>query len=474
MAVAGCNDTAHNARQPELRFADGKFKILQLTDLHWKEDAANCDTTEATIRAVVEAERPGLIMLTGDVVTYEPATDGWNHIVDILYSLQVPFTVNLGNHDAEYLSRDSIFNLVMKSPYYVGDKGPTTLHGLGNTALPILGADGTVAAVVYSLDSGDDAPDPTLGKYDWIRFNQIKWYRNASDRFAAANDGEPLPSIMFFHIPIPEYGALMGDENTFGCAKEGAGAPSAINSGLFASLIEQGDVMGVFTGHDHENDYVGLTRGIALGFGRCTGTQAYGDAVRGGRIIELYEGEHRFDTHIVTPEGVEPAWHYPSALNDVQADTMTYHPAIEHADTTRGVAFNYYEGRIKHTSQIADAMFRSSGVLPNFDITGAPADDHFAYRFRSVIRIPERGVYRFHTYSDDGSVVRIDGRTIVDNDGGHSTRYREGLVALEPGFHSLDVDYFEDYMGQELNVGITSLAIPTTLIPDSLLYLPRQ
>ncbi len=476
-SLAGCtaggtDKESVSTGQPELRFTDGRFRILQLTDLHWKDDAANCDTTEATIRALVAAEKPGLIALTGDVVTYEPATAGWKHIVRILDSLEVPFTIGIGNHDAEYLTRDSIFTLAMASPYYVGDRGPATLHGRGNTLLPVIGADGKTAAMIYCLDSNDDPASEIYGPYDWIHFDQIQWYRQKSDSVTAAAGGTPVPSLMFFHIPLQEYAGVMGDPNTFGCAKEGAGASSAINSGLFASLLEQGDVMGVFVGHDHENDFVGLNRGIALGFGRCTGTQAYGDAHRGGRIIELREGERRFDTWTVTPDGRDPAWHYPSALNDVMAAEMTYLPAIEHADTAHGVSYDYYEGLIKHTSQITDAMHRSSGTMPNFDITGAPVDDHFAYRFHTLIRIPERGVYRFHTYSDDGSTLAIDGKTVVDNDGGHSTQLREGLVALEAGFHRLDLIYFENYMGQELKVGITSLDIPTTEIPDSMLYLP--
>ena len=32
---------------------------------------------------------------------------------------------------------------------------------------------------------------------------------------------------------------------------------SKINSGLFTAMLEAGDVMGVFAGHDHDNDYVG-------------------------------------------------------------------------------------------------------------------------------------------------------------------------------------------------------------------------
>ena len=52
--------------------------------------------------------------------------------------------------------------------------------------------------------------------------------------------------------------------------------------------------------------------------------------------------------------------------------------------------------------------------------------DHFAYEFRKLINIPEKGVYRFYTYSDDGSKLFIDGKAIVDNDGSHNARIAKG------------------------------------------------
>lgn len=35
-----------------------------------------------------------------------------------------------------------------------------------------------------------------------------------------------------------------------------------MNSGLFAAFLEAGDVMGAFVGHDHVNDFEGVTRTI--------------------------------------------------------------------------------------------------------------------------------------------------------------------------------------------------------------------
>lgn len=100
------------------------------------------------------------------------------------------------------------------------------------------------------------------------------------------------------------------------------------------------------------------------------------------------------------------------------------------------------------------------------------ARDSFAMVFRGVIDIPKRGVYRFYTYSDDGSRLSIDNRVVVDNDGSHSAKRVDGNVALEAGLHKIEVVYFEDYMGEVLEVGWSSRSIREELIPDKNLFVP--
>lgn len=57
-----------------------------------------------------------------------------------------------------------------------------------------------------------------------------------------------------------------------------------VNSGLFAALLEMGDVMGTFCGHDHVNDFHGQYHGIRLCYGRSSGHSTYGrdGMLRGG------------------------------------------------------------------------------------------------------------------------------------------------------------------------------------------------
>ena len=230
--------------------------------------------------------------------------------------------------------------------------------------------------------------------------------------------------------------------------------------------------MGVFCGHDHANDALSIRDGITLGYGRVSGLDAYGDLPRGGRLIVLHEGQQRFDSWITTPEGGrEATFYYPSGFDSDEEESAHYLPALSLDAATHGVRYHYYTGTIKQTDQIPTATLVKEGTLPYPSIEGADREDHFGYIFESLIRIPERGLYRFYTYSDDGSVLYIDGAKVVDNDGGHSARLREGVVALEAGLHRLRIDYFEDYMGQTLEVGLTGKGLLRQPIPESMLFL---
>lgn len=458
--------------QPTLRFANGKFKIAQFTDLHWMPQSDKCAVTEKTIRNILQQEKPDVAVLTGDIIYGQPALDGWKHLIRIFEEEKMPFIVTMGNHDVEFLDKHTIYSLLTASEYYAGSAGPEDVKGYGNCAVPIFGADNRLQGALYCMDSNDVQPDRTYGHYDWFHFNQIMWYRNTSARLAEENFGRPVPSLAFFHIPLVEYAELAGDKRTYGHQNEGF-ASSRINSGMFASFIDMRDVMGVFVGHDHDNDIIGINKGIALAFGRVTGADAYGDLERGARIIEMYEGDFKFDTWITTPKGKEPAYYYPSGFNAKDEATMKYLPARKITPAGNGVAYTYYEGNCEKVADIAGCKRIKEGTMSNFSILQAPVEDHFAYEFKTYIQIPERGVYRFYTYSDDGAVLYVDGQQVVNNDGGHSARRAEGTVALEKGFHELEVKYFEDYMGQELEVGFSSRNIRETVLPDNLLFLKK-
>ncbi|MGQ8336999.1 PA14 domain-containing protein [Sunxiuqinia sp. A32] len=448
---------------------DHTFKIAQFTDLHWENTSPGIQKTIQTIKTVLSEEKPDLAILTGDIVTAVPAEDGWRALSQIFAEFQVSWAVTLGNHDGEPdITREQIFDLLEEQPYFIGSKGPE-LYGCGNYALPVKSStDDATAAVIYCMDSNDYVRDRNLGGYDWIHFDQIEWFRNVSDEYTKSNNNFPLPSLAFFHIPLVEFNNVVGKERTLGLKKEGV-ASAEINSGIFASFIEKRNIMGVFVGHDHNNNYIGIEHDIALAFGQVTGADAYGELERGSRIIEMREGEYSFNTWIRTESGVQFKYNYPSGLSANETD-LEFLPATQKANLKNGIRFKYFEGPFETVDQLSSTNPVDSGVLDDISIESATSADSFGFEFSGWIMIPKSALYRFYTYSDDGSKLFIDGVEVVNNDGSHSAKREDGKIALEDGFHNFKVLYMEDHAGNILDVGISSINIRECKIPKEFLY----
>ena len=214
----------------------------------------------------------------------------------------IPFAMTFGNHDAEQdLSRKDIHERLKE---FAGNLNGTVegLNGVSNFILPIRSSDGSKDAfILYHFDSLTYSPmKEQVDGYDWIKADQIAWYRNCAEEFKAKNGGETLPALAFFHIPLPEYNYAAQSENALliGIRKETACAPK-INSGLFTAMLEKGDVMGTFVGHDHDNDYAVMWKGILLAYGRFTGGNTeYNHLSNGARVILMKEGTRSFSTWI--------------------------------------------------------------------------------------------------------------------------------------------------------------------------------
>ncbi len=298
------------AKAKTLRFhEDGTFKIVQFTDPEFYEDSEAEREMEAMMLSILEAERPDLVVYTGDVIASAGHPDpagAFCRACEIPERAGTPWAAVFGNHDSEgTITREQLHALQLTYPLNYAKPNPPGVHGAGNYVLSVAGSDGSAAAALYFLDSGSYSPleYSRMGFYDWIRRDQIEWYAQQSYRLTDDNGGVPLPALAFFHIPLPEYNDVWDFEVCYGERYEVICAPW-INSGMFAAMIEMGDVMGTFAGHDHGNDYWGEWRGIRLCYGRTT-RNAYLDRpfMPGARVISLREGERSFDTWIRLADG---------------------------------------------------------------------------------------------------------------------------------------------------------------------------
>jgi 3',5'-cyclic AMP phosphodiesterase CpdA len=313
MAVAPNNIIADEKGSPdagmsqkkELRFhSNGEFKILQLTDMHYIAGNPESQMSKKCYEEMVDAEKPDLVIITGDLIFGKPGDKSMREVMKYVSGKGVPFAVTFGNHDHQFgFTNEQLYDIISSTKNNIQpDRGGRPSP---DYALTIKSSDGTkTAAVVYCIDTHDGA-DPKSGGsvegengYAWITSEQISWYKSQSNMFKKENGGHAVPSIAFFHIPIPEYHSALEDSNFIGTRREYGGHPK-LNSGFFTAMREQGDIMATFCGHDHDDDYSVYYHDILLSYGRYSGCNTvYNHLRNGARVILLKEGERIFESWI--------------------------------------------------------------------------------------------------------------------------------------------------------------------------------
>jgi alpha-L-fucosidase len=111
-------------------------------------------------------------------------------------------------------------------------------------------------------------------------------------------------------------------------------------------------------------------------------------------------------------------------------------------------AFTVSKG-IKACAAITEGALVAEGVAAEPSVAVKPREEEFGLVFTGFIEVPETGLYRFFVDSDDGSIMKLHGAVVVDNDGPHSATEKSGAIALEKGLHPVEILMFED-AGQDL------------------------
>lgn len=306
-----------NKMKKELRFKNGKFRIICFSDSHGIKDFDKRIVRD--IDAIVGNTNPDLVLFLGDNVWRDGAENEeslrsfMTAITKPLTNRNIPWAHVFGNHDME-----RGFETKDQQPIYeslegcLSEAGPEDISGIGNWVLEIKSetSDKTVYNV-WGLDSGRGIgefltycglpadgklaklPDPlhVSAGYDSVKFDQMMWYWNRSVDFEKKN-GAKIPGCMVMHMAFPEYCLLYKNvaETRFkGTHRESVGS-GPVNTGLFATLVQRGDVKTVVVGHDHINDCEGTYLGIRLTYDGGIGYDGYcaGD-MRGGRVIDITE-----------------------------------------------------------------------------------------------------------------------------------------------------------------------------------------
>lgn len=146
-------------RAPPLHFSHaGKFKILQVADLHYSVSQGLCrDTllspcehsdnlTTSLLSIVISEEKPDLVIFSGDQLNGQGTS--WDpksvlaKFAKAVTDKGIPWAAIFGNHDSEDgLSREDQLTLMKALPYSLVERGPKDIHGVGNYVLEVLSPD---------------------------------------------------------------------------------------------------------------------------------------------------------------------------------------------------------------------------------------------------------------------------------------------------------------------------------------------
>ena len=270
-------------KKPYLQFRkDGTFRVLHITDL--QESIYPRKDTIRLLCALLNNTRPDLVIMTGDQLKgYSPwfrlagksgVQNTIKMLTDPMERRRIPYAVTFGNHDIQCgISNEEQAEWYRQQPYGVCPKEGAAA---GTFDLTVHRNDGHEALRLYLIDSGNITEH---GQYAPPADEVLGWLR---ERLA----GEKLPSMLFQHIPLPEYRK---------CRHVIVHEPVCVpnrNAGEFDILRANGKVMAVFCGHDHKNDFVGQIDGIDLGYTPSCGFACYGPGVnRGGRLLTFHENK---------------------------------------------------------------------------------------------------------------------------------------------------------------------------------------
>ena len=135
-----------------------------------------------------------------------------------------------------------------------------------------------------------------------------------------------------------------------------------------------------------------------------------------------------------------------------------------------GLRYQYVEADEMDMGVLATAPVKSSGVTATPSIAIKQRKDKFGFVFEGWIKVEKTSGYEFFTSSDDGSLLFIDGKEVVNNDGNHGAEEKSGRCILEKGYHSFRLQYFDSGGGNELKVSYQPFGENKRLIDAAVLF----
>lgn len=273
---------------------DTPFKIATSADLHLHSEMS--DLTLAVISNFIDKEKPDLFVFLGDNIIGASNTIMQDKLKQLFEDKEQYWGFVLGNHDGETYDgtveekRQWAYNALVGGEHcVVYDEGGYEIAGAGNCTVNIKNSSGMITQTLFFIDNASplSVEEREIYKpsgahnYGYIKQDQIDWYNRRLNELTAENSGILPKSIVFVHIPLPEYETAYNSLNSGNEAILNYGnnfekvCYSVVNAGFFEVIKNSNSTHTIICGHDHTNDTNITYQGVRLVYSQSLSYESY-------------------------------------------------------------------------------------------------------------------------------------------------------------------------------------------------------
>ncbi|MBP9003471.1 MAG: metallophosphoesterase [Candidatus Hydrogenedentes bacterium] len=280
-----------------LKVSGSPLRLLQFTDVHFfirfQGDMAQAmDSNVPTVdllKQLVDRADPHLIMVTGDFWHDNPDGKGLEFLaygLDVMAGLERPWLFTWGNHDqVDDLNR--AHRMLSEAPHslYAG------ATSAGNYLVRI-GPENQSMLDLFCLNSGKEG----------LKQPARDWMDHVVQRLSAENVAETT-RVAVFHIPLRQYREAWEHPEAKGF--KGENVSYYQEDGQNLACFARHGIRATICGHNHTNDYEGITGNTRLVYGRATGLNGYGGEVlpKGAKLYTYTPETRDFSWQTLLPDG---------------------------------------------------------------------------------------------------------------------------------------------------------------------------
>lgn len=290
------------------------FNILQLTDIHWNANTSTIASKKYIeklldqVELKVGAGKIDLVEITGDQFMLANAY----HVETFMDFFEAQakkrnfrYTVIWGNHDRHGLYNPNwLSEQFMKAEHCIYVEPEDDLYGRSNFVINLMDGS-TTKWQIANLDSGASFSETAVSPfrdYDYIREDQVNWWKAEHDKVGAA-----VPTIAYYHIPqqdnLEAWNKIHNDnvamKHKFFKLEGFADNGNEKYASKFIQTGRENNLKAAFMGHAHNVDWTVEYEGVVIGLGVKTGPELYYAHIDpADETIEVQEGLATLSTPI--------------------------------------------------------------------------------------------------------------------------------------------------------------------------------